>query len=88
MIRLHQDPASVGDVREIAADAIRALTPLDDHGGLARAWILSSMADGLQGRLGAERRSIERAGEHARLAGDERRVWDYRVRIGTGAHVG
>jgi DNA-binding SARP family transcriptional activator len=86
VIRLHRDPASAGDVRKTAADAIRTLTPLDDHTGLARAWILASMADSLQGKLGAERRSLERAGEHARLAGDARRQWDYRVRIGT-AHM-
>jgi hypothetical protein len=86
VIELHRDPAASGDVRQIAADAIATLTPLEDHAGLARAWMLASMAEGLRGRLGAERTAIEQAVEHARLAGDARRSWDYRVRITT-AHM-
>ena len=57
---------------EEAERAIAVFEQAGDHAGLARAWRLIMNAHGVAHRFGEAAAAAERAGEHARLAGDPR----------------
>jgi class 3 adenylate cyclase/tetratricopeptide (TPR) repeat protein len=59
-------------IPEVTARAIPILEEAGDHLGLARAWRLRSELDIRAAQWGARSRSLERALEHARQAGDHR----------------
>jgi predicted ATPase/class 3 adenylate cyclase len=59
-------------IPEVTAQAIPALEQAGDHLGLARAWWLRSEVSVRAAHWGARAEALERALEHARLAGDLR----------------
>jgi class 3 adenylate cyclase/tetratricopeptide (TPR) repeat protein len=59
-------------IAQVTADAIPVLEATEDDLGLARAWRLRSEVELRAGRWGARAEALERALEHARLAGDLR----------------
>jgi len=59
-------------IPEVTARAIPILEAAGDHIGLARAWRLRGEMAGLAAHWGARAEALERALEHARLAGDLR----------------
>jgi predicted ATPase len=60
----------IQEVREEVQQAVAALTELEDHAGLARAWQLLGFVETSADQLAAWVQAAERALEHARRAGD------------------
>jgi class 3 adenylate cyclase/tetratricopeptide (TPR) repeat protein len=57
---------------EAAREAIRALEPIGDDAGLARAWRVVMLVEGLRGELDAAAEHADRVIKYARSAGDAR----------------
>jgi DNA-binding SARP family transcriptional activator/tetratricopeptide (TPR) repeat protein len=65
------DPAalSVSDQARLAHQARRALEPLGDDRGLARAWLVAASAEDRRGRAAKKEQAAERTLRHARRSG-------------------
>jgi tetratricopeptide (TPR) repeat protein len=65
------DPAKVrvSDQARLAREALRALEPVGDDRGLARAWLVAAAAEERRGRAAKKEQAAERALRHARRSG-------------------
>jgi DNA-binding SARP family transcriptional activator/class 3 adenylate cyclase/tetratricopeptide (TPR) repeat protein len=65
------DPAalSVSDQARLAREALRALEPLGDDRGLARAWLVAASVEERRGRAAKKEQAAERTLRHARRSG-------------------
>jgi class 3 adenylate cyclase len=68
--RLRIDRAPLGEIEELARNAIRALDEIGDESGLAKAWRLLGDVHHSRGEYVRTCEATERAFEHARRAGD------------------
>jgi len=79
---------STAEIVETAEEAIEVLTELGDEGGLARAWRVLSEAYVLACRWADRAAALERAIEHARLAGDRRQESSLVALLAQALHYG
>jgi DNA-binding SARP family transcriptional activator/tetratricopeptide (TPR) repeat protein len=65
------DPVAptASDLARLAREAIRALEPLGDDRGLARAWLITATVHERGGQVGKKQQAAERALQHARRSG-------------------
>ena len=72
----------------LAAEAVKALTPLQDDAGLARAWRLAADASNMVGDTGGSERAAQNALLHARRAGKVRLATEMIFWVGKTAFYG
>jgi class 3 adenylate cyclase len=71
LIQAEADPAalSVSDQARLAREALRALKPLEDDRGLARAWLIAASVEERRGRAAKKEQAAEQTLQHARRSG-------------------
>jgi len=69
--QIETDPAAltVPDQARLAREALRALEPLGDDRGLARAWMVAALVEDRRGRAAKKEQAAEQALRHARRSG-------------------